>query len=466
MLFSAMERALSTFIRAWLLRIQKRIALSYTVPYHPAPLLQEEDTRAPAQRLPAEIVLQILCYLLCSMQEVVSSPTLSGSAASALARKLERDQLFLLWASKSCRSWYTVGSELLYSSPVLSDTRRMELFERTLTESPSLARFVKAVYAPILTSNTTSELFGWIWGRRSTKAQQQELTSLLHTCPSLHSLTIRHTVRKGLVSLTPIDEVIHRSELEDKLEHLTIHGSSFEARWHPQMCVLPPLSDVLLPHLRVLCLRGIYVLPTMNLPDMPKLHTLQLIDNHYFASSSVEPVFSSETLPNLRNVEIVRNHFQGQPDLRLLFDEECTKSIARLSYIDDEHCMAITRSIPPDGGMQHLMLGMLCDRDRVDVACWRVPDGLRSLTFVLRQANELRNTAAAVRDCLDAVARCVEVNEDAKSLRAVTIIGVPPEVAKLSNDSDSGKALKTACDSRRISLQFEPYGESINLLLF
>lgn len=204
----------------------------------------------------------------------------------------------------------------------------------------------------------------------------------------------------------------------------------------------------------------------MNLPDMPKLHTLQLIDNHYFASSSVEPVFSSETLPNLRNVEIVRNHFQGQPDLRLLFDEECTKSIARLSYIDDEHCMAITRSIPPDGGMQHLTLGMLCDRDRVDVACWRVPDGLRSLTFVLRQANELRNTAAAVRDCLDAVARCVEVNEDAKSLRAVTIIGVPPEVAKLWNDSDSGKALRTTCDSRRISLEFEPYGESINVLLF
>lgn len=116
-------------------------------------------------RLPDEIILEIMRYLLPSGQygPAPSSPT-ATSASAATTQRLVHHQAHLLWACKICRRWYAVGVEMLYMSPMLTTTKRME---RTLSETPSLARFVQVIYAPIRTDGAASDLFGWVLGRRS-----------------------------------------------------------------------------------------------------------------------------------------------------------------------------------------------------------------------------------------------------------------------------------------------------------
>lgn len=443
---SPLGSSIPTSIRAWLLRVHKRIVQSGALPHDVAPKLGDTHLSS-AQRLPDELILEIFGYLLPVVQNNCSSSSPECSTAS-ITQTLVRHQTYLLWACKTCRSWYAAGSEMLYMSPLLTTPRRMELFERTVAGSPTLARFVRAIYAPIRTEGTAIDLFGWVIGRRSLAVQKQELNALLENCSSPRSLTIRHSVRKGIVSRVPVTELIRSPDLSDRLEHLNLHGSTFETRSVPQFCVLPTLSDLLLPHLRILCLRGIYVLPSLHLPVLPSLHTLQLIENHYFGGG---PYFEGASLPGLRTIEIVdHGAHEGHLGLRELFDETCLAHVETLRVLRDGRCMPVTRAIPCNGELRALMLGVMTARDHTDMVCWRIPDTLEDLTVVLQ-----RDSDADTTECLDAICRCIQRNDQEKHLKNLVVVG---KTGGISGKKTRADALRTLCQSRGIILRFETLG--------
>lgn len=444
--------SLPAFIRAWLLRIQKRIVLSAATLPEVTHKLQDEQLPL-AQQLPDELVLHILAYLLPVVQNASLIVSPAEHSAVSITHSLVRHQAFLLWACKMCRSWYSVGTEVLYTSPLLTTTHKMELFERTLSETPSLARFVKAVYAPIHTGSAASDLLGWVFGRRSPTEQEEELSTMLQHCPAVRSLTIRHSVRKGLVSCLPVQDVLRSAQLSDRLENLSLHGSTFEARWNPQFCVLPALTDLLLPHLQVLCLRGIYILPSLHLPVMPRLHTLQLVENRYFG---LGPFFLAESLPELRTLEVV-GHLAPEAQLGLdrLLDEALLSRLQNLRVAQDERCMAATRTLPRDGALRRLELGMLGPRDHTDAVCWRIPEALESLTFVVGA-----EAAADTADCVDAVFRCLRLNEEATRLKELVVVHkLAAEGPKSGLLEKPMEELRALCRHRSISLSIEPLRE-------
>ncbi|KAF7793731.1 hypothetical protein EIP86_004847 [Pleurotus ostreatoroseus] len=387
-----------------------------------------------AQQLPHELILQILGHLVPSVHTAAYRLPLEASnftetLACSAAREVERSQRYLHWASQVCRSWHDVASELLYASPFLTTTRRMELFIRTVSEVPDLTRFIKDVYAPLTHHGKVCNLFGWLWGRRSAKAQREELASLLARCPSIEALTVRHSVKKSLASITPVDDVVCTSEINDKLKRLTVHGSSFEARWHPQFSIMPALSA--LPNLEVLCLRGIYILPTFQLPALPNLHTLQLVENYYFPAAGPRgPLFSQATMPKLRTVEIFRNHF-AEATYGPVFDTSCFSQLECLHFVEDEHCLEVTRWADADSKVRHLALGFLHARDHVELVCWRFPDALESLTLLLRERDVPDSEAALGGDnsleILDGVLHCIKLNiEEASSFKKLSVLAKFP----------------------------------------
>ena len=458
---------LPRFVRAWIRRVHKRIAVSpktkqpTAVPHEAAPLLVQRDTRlSPAQQLPGELILEILGHLIPVASRRCSIASSPERSTVAVTQTLIRHQLFLLWACKTCRTWYRAGCEVLYSSPLLATPRKMELFERTLAQAPSLARFVKAIYAPIRVEGTAADLFGWVLGRRSLSAQREDLSTLLHNCTSLRALTIRHSVRKGIVSRVPIKDVLQSSaHVSRQLESLSLHGSTHEARSAPQYCVLPTLSDMLLPHLQVLCLRGIYVLPSLNLPVLPQTHTLQLVGNHYFG---LGPYFSAESLPALRSLEIIEHKTPDEQTggLKELFEEPCLQQVENMRVLQDERCVVVTRSIPFDGQLRRLVLGRISPRDHTDLVCWRFPDALEHLTLVLKQDKTDHTSYAEVEETLDAVCRCMELNEEAKRVKELAVVarvddlkGTPERCGTFKDAVDD---LQSICDKRGILFRIEP----------
>ncbi|PSR71251.1 hypothetical protein PHLCEN_2v12905 [Hermanssonia centrifuga] len=313
----------------------------------------------------------------------------------------------------------------------------MELFMRTVADVPSLTRFIKDVYAPISKSGKYSDMFGWIWGHPSSKVQRQELISLLSTSPSLEAITIRHLVPKNAVSVTPIDSIISSSATSNCIKRLTLHGSSFEARPHPQFCIMPIL-DVQLPNLEVLCLRGMYIMPTFQLPSLPRLHTLQLVENYYFPSGGPRPpLFTPESLPNLRVVEVFRNHFPGEAYGHLVSGSSFEK-LECLHFLENKRCLEVTRWMSADSEIKHLAIGFLSAIDRVHLVCWRFPDALESLTLLLcdpsscspklepwtaRRQGQVRDDGVEI---LQGVFRCLKLNKQSKAFKKLVLLAKFP----------------------------------------
>ena len=459
--------SLRSFLRSWIRRIHKRIVATSSAPSAPpheaVPLLDQRVTRlSPAQQLPDEIILEIMGHLIPVTAPRRSSISSSSPerAAAAVTQTLIRHQVFLLRACRTCRSWYAAGSEVLYRSPLLANPHKMELFERTLMNSPSLARFVKAIYAPIRVEGTAADLFGWVVGRRSLSAQREDLSTVLSNCSSLRALTIRHSVRAGMVSRVPVKEVLKSNRrLSGQLESLSLHGSTHETSSAPQYCVLPTLSDMLLPHLQVLCLRGIYVLPSLHLPVLPQLHTMHLVGNHYFGHG---PYFFAESLPALRSLEVVKQNRFPDPTfgLREVFDDACLRQLENIRVMQDERCMLITRSIPCDGRVRRLVLGKISSRDHTDLVCWRLPEGLETLHLVLRQDETSHRSIADLEDTLDAVCRCLELNDEAKKLRELVVVARLDNIFGGPTDRAPFKAvlddLQSLCCRRGISFRIDP----------
>lgn len=485
-----MEAPISSIFRSHFARLQRKLKntpagpTTRLPPHHELPILTKIHTHpqaqhpSAAQRLPQELIIQVLGHLVPSVHTAAYSLPLdcsnfTESLASSAAREVERSQRYLHWASQVCRNWHAVASELLYATPFLTTTRRMELFMRTLTEVPSLTRFVQDVYAPLSNKGRATDLFGWLWGRRSTRTQRDELISLLGRCPVIEALTLRHSVKKSLASITPIDDIVLSSHINESLKRLTIHGSSFEARWHPQFCIMPVLNNLTLPNLEVLCLRGIYILPTFQLPALPALHTLQLVENYYFPTSGPRgPLFSQETMPNLRTVEIFRNHFPAAE--APVFDAACFARLDCLHFVEDERCLEVTRWADPDSSVRHLALGFLHARDHVDLVCWRFPAALESLTLLLRErALPPIEAATALRDdgleILDGVLHCMQLNlEEATAFKTLSVLaqfpGARDTAARLARERTVDD-IRTLCAEHGVTFNFSLDGESASCLL-
>ena len=418
---------------------------------------QIKQPRSPTitRTLPQELILQVLLYLVPSVHTAAYRLPLenSNSAASSATREVERSQRYLHWASQVCRDWHAVASELLYATPFLTTTRRVELFTRTLIEVPELTRFVKDVYVPLSNAGNVSSALGWILGRKSAHVQQELLVKLLTCCPTMEALSLRHSVQKSLACITPIDCIIRCAGIANNLKRLTVHGSSFEARWHPQFCIVPnSLADLSLPRLEVLCLRGIYILPTFKLPPLPKLHTLQLVENYYFPTTGPrDPLFSQKNMPELRMVEIFRNHFPEESH-GPVFDVSCFTQLESLHFLQDEHCLEVTRWADADSQVRHLALGFLQARDHVDLACWRFPDALESLTLLLRDREGGRADRGAIfgrdngADVLDGVLRCLELNLQETTFRKLSVLAKFPG----ARDADARLARERAVDDIRL----------------
>jgi hypothetical protein len=453
---TAISTSVPTFLRAWLLRVHQCIVLSSATRPEIAHRLHDDRPHA-VQMLPDEFILEILGYLLPVQQTDSVLPCPTECSAVITTQRLVHHQTCLLWACKTCRRWYIVGTEVLYMSPLLTTTKRMELFERTLSETPSLARFVHAIYAPLRTDGATADLFGWILGRRSSTVQKEELNTTLQHCPALRSLTIRHSVRKGIVARVPITDVLQSTGLSARLENLSLHGSTFESRWEPQFSVIPPLSGLLLPNLHVLCLRGMYILPSLHLPVLPQLHTLQLVANHYFGSG---PYFLSKNLPALHSVEVVEHDApEAQRSLWELFEGRTLRHLNTLRVMRDERCVTATRSMPHDGRLRRLMLGYVTPRDHTDLACWRIPDSLESLTLVLHLSDGTQRCISAVdvAHCLGAIYSCLQSNDEAKRLKELIIIRTSEQGSLIQTDrsvlTTIVKKISDLCASRSISFE-------------
>lgn len=424
-----------------------------------------------AQCLPPEVLLLIFGHLVHLRRDTRVScstdPELQfkrQSFALHSAEQTVRRQQYLLRAALTCRSWYTVGVELLYTAPFLSTTRSVDLFRRTLCEESSqLSRFVKDVYLPVTSQGKTSDALCWFWGRRNSKAELDEASVLLNQLKtSLHALTLRHAVKPNLVSMTPLDTLLHNSSIANSLEHLTVFGSTFEARYHPQFSLVPALisppteSGPTLSNLRTLCLRGLYILPTSTLPYLPHLETLQLVQNYYFSSVGLDAdckLVRSNSLPALRTLELFGEHFakpdsagpeQGRSCLESLLDLSIFSILETFTFIQaaEKHtnspsrCIAVTRVIPSGCSIRHLTLGVISASDHTALACWRLPCAIQTLTILIPGSRlDTTHTASKAtssdgspldeeKSMVDGIYRCMEGNphSDVPCLQELVIV--------------------------------------------
>ncbi|KAI0684159.1 hypothetical protein BC835DRAFT_1391279 [Cytidiella melzeri] len=356
------------------------------------------------QTLPDELILLILSNLAHDRlleQHVYPISSLSGWSHASRAKKASMCQQGLYVASFLCRSWHSVGTELLYRAPFLPTKRTVHLLLRTITTSPHLATFMSDLHAPLVT-----EIYSLAWLRKSLKLKSAKmevqevadiLTRLAQTTPSLHTLTLTHNIPSKHISSIPLSSI----PFPPSLSHLCIHGTSFASPMHPQLCLLPSRHQVLdltLSNMRSLCLREMYILSGAHLPQMPCVEKVVLVHNLYFPPSGIvaperpRPL-NSAAFPALRALEVYGDTSPTgtnlPPSLGCVIDTTALQRldefilVQMIGKLGDSLSLVKSSFDSEIAQLRSLTIGIVGLADCATLEKWSIPPSVEKLTILL-----------------------------------------------------------------------------------
>ncbi|KAI0090949.1 hypothetical protein BDY19DRAFT_932583 [Irpex rosettiformis] len=409
-----------------------------------------------AQCLPDELILSILSNL--SHDGLLGQHTypishLADSSYTLRVKEASLCQQGLYSATLSCKSWYPVGVELLYSAPFILTKRRVELLLRTLTTCPHLANYVNDLYAPLITRKSA---LAWLQNSLSIKSATTDTEEAAHlvarltrTTSLLSSLNLKHVVPSGHISTIPLSSFAFPSELE----HLSIHGTSFESRDHPQLCLLPSHdADISFETLKTLCIRDMYILPTVKFPRMPLVSRIALVQNHYFQALGPEgapPLLTADMFPSLRRLDIYGDDIPfssaDSASLARVADPSVLRDLQAFSVIQaighlEESLSLVSSSFDVEGTrLRKLTIGVVGAMDCAVFEKWRIPREVERLT-VLLACGQPRLTRTEVNNARRGRGRSGESGgrEEGKQL-------IRSVIRCLEGNVHSGSALRELC---------------------
>ncbi len=297
-----------------------------------------------------------------------------------------------------CRSWYAIGTPVLYSIPALFTGRRIQLFRRTLEEVPSMTRHVKNVLIVDAEGRGVTPLRIF---KRLGKYQQQvllDLTMILDACRSLHSAVIG--VQGGWMP-TMGCSLLMGSSVGQSLRKLIVYGKSLHSSF----------SELELPSLEILCLRDFpYFSVRLSYPLMPRLQTLQLVTS--YVSTNIQFAFRpGHPVPPLKSLELYGAHSHGtliDADSLSYFDQ--LESLHLIGRAELRTFIALSQPTTPLT-IRHLVLGIIPSFFGY-LEEWKLPTTLETLTLFVDLVPVRRGDLLSDKRSLPVILECLRFNND------------------------------------------------------
>lgn len=370
------------------------------------------STQVPRRfKLPREVIIVILRIIaseaLSEAQAVFNDlPT----SANYIAKRRLHARATLCSAIFVSRAWRAVGTEFLYSEPVLMTPYHTRLFIRTLERSPDLERFVKEVWILDTRIAFTPRSFTALRHSQkylSVKKMKADVEYLLEHCSELQALSV------GLeFDFTQAEEYhFFRAPLiTTDLRKLTVHQCTF---YSVTALFAFPFLEVLCLHRLSLTLNGHF-----DFPPLYRLHTLQLVRpegwfNHPYDLDSLQKVF-----PALCTVEVFGN-YQAIADAKVLACLPFVQQICCVGIFSVQELASLI-DCPALAKIRHLTIGVVGPSSRY-LASWRISPALESLTLFV---NLMPSPDGGMDGALHLIRRCLNNNKDridAGTLRRLVI---------------------------------------------
>jgi hypothetical protein len=459
---------------------QHLVHLSREIKTHHYSQFHHTTPKSLAQHLPDELILAILTHLSCDgLLAQHSCPAFRISELSRLywVEDAAPCQQALYSAALLCRSWHPIGTELLYRAPFLSTKRSVHLLLRTLTASTYLTRFVRNLYVPLATHRSPLDWLRTCLHFKSAScveiSQVRDIVAQLSQNSSLlHMLTLKHVVPSGHISTIPLSSV----PIPPNLEHLCIHGTSFDSHTHPQFCLLPSHNDhIVLGSLKSLCLRGMYILPTVQLPRMPLVQRVTLVQNHYFQSMADildgPSLLKNADFPSLKALEIYSHALPfttsaaAMPSLSYVLDVAAVQNLEEFTmaqtagHLSESLQVISSAFVPEDARLKSLTIGLVGLVDCASLERWLIPRSLDQLTFLLSIAPVYSEKHVAAQSLsrdmsrsvygteskrpLTSIRRCLQNNAQAAGIRQMTLVVSPLDDVSSSEVEQLGRYCST-----------------------
>ncbi|KAJ3491517.1 hypothetical protein NLI96_g633 [Meripilus lineatus] len=276
-----------------------------------------------------------------------------------------------------CRSWRAATTKLFYSHPVLLTPTELQYFRRTITEVPTLARYVTKIAIIIpesLMTSTETKALGW----KRAKVNHLERVKLdscfvFATCFHLGTLSLHQTPD---VSRTFTEMFISLGLVYYQLHKLTIHGTTY---YH---C----LSFGAFPNLQILILKLFQFGHSLHWPNFPRLHTLKLDQTQGWPSRETDNfLLPKENFPSLRELHLYNNSIASGHFGRKI-QEQATQfpRVRSLHLFGKDETEALSPLIKSGvlDKLQHIVLGSL-HAPFPAIGQWVFPESLESMVVLV-----------------------------------------------------------------------------------
>ncbi|TCD71776.1 hypothetical protein EIP91_003119 [Steccherinum ochraceum] len=377
-------------------------------------------------RLPNELIYSVLGFLVTSLYSHALAFR-AGWTPFGFHNSIEQSddgEQALVAAIQVCRVWRDIGTPFLYARPYLTSQRRLRLFSLILEQYPDLGRFVKEVafmeqsgqppleretQAPFASNpNDLANI------ALTARASRTYLIRALRQCPNLRSLIITNEF-ENYTSVYPIDNFFLETSLaKNSLQSLVLYGSMFprNPHFHP---FLP--ASTILPNLRVLCLRSVYIPLDYTWPFLPHLHTLQLVENNVLEATTQfitlhglpRGEITAACFPSLHTLETYHNLIDFRPDEPLL------RQLEHYHSTHSPSAATIMKEVvsPHANTIRHLAMHIVARKDAV-FSDWFLPEGLETVTVFM--------DTPVLMDLLFCLVRVVKKGKLPASLRLLRLV--------------------------------------------
>jgi len=440
----------------------------------PRRITKKAHPRKPNPRsLPLELVIEVFVYIKSELRFSldVMEPDANGSGVLDEMRSQRRR---LSFATQVCKSWYGVGTEILYTLPiVLIGTRQVQLFSRTLCSSPNHASFIKALYfiyrppdQQVIQRRLALPFFANRSRRVAATRSTEAILDVLRTCSNspLHSFAMSCGGRGADAKFTHrlINCIQKLPSPLSTLRKLTIHTPSI---------YLGTFDFKVFTALEILCLAGPTYFHTAYPPPLPKVYSLQLYRTVFEGQGGGfihQLPFRHEFLPSLRSLEwydskIVLNSIIAQC-------HKMVPSIERMIIISDQLEVIINRQVDflVLSQLRCIILGYAqrnaSHEHSPTLSRMILPPSLEIFGIAVASSQEPSKKLRIVNSLL----RCLVLNETENRLKCLRRVVVFVDISVQHQDPGSEVAegaegdeqltmgeLKTFCTQHDICLEFD-----------
>ncbi|KAJ3491504.1 hypothetical protein NLI96_g641 [Meripilus lineatus] len=344
----------------------RRLSLRLPLPwrYHP------HSAEPSSPQLPPELILYILLNFV--PRQLEESAGVRGKAHRILYN-----------TSLVSRSWHQIAVELLYGTVVLSKSRHLHLFVRTIKTSPCLAALVKSISMVdtqedvMYSTSMHGSSFVALSAFQNTEEIIPSVVIVLKTCENLKIMS--STFTRSVDFYTRRKDVMRGPTwITSRLRMLSLTGNTLEIM----------LTHFAFPLLEVLCLRAYSFSRNLRFHQLKRLHTLRLYqplrggDSHPFDISSFQEVF-----PNVRTYELFKEG-SSTPMIDVgIFDR--VQNLEHASFVEcpGVRKFEVVKNCDSLQSLRSFTLGVI-DGARGgsmedSFATWRLPPSLETLTLLI-----------------------------------------------------------------------------------